>query len=408
MYVLKNIAQEDLLPLCDIHIQDMRIVLPNKSIIYVDGTEDNIRLEKLLGREFSTIFLDEVSQTSYQTYTILQTRLSQKNELKKLLLLTENPPHMGHWTHKVFFEGINPTTKLPISLDDKVAIKMNPVDNVENIGAGYIESLENNLDTNSKERFLYGNFVDVVENAVYGEELQRAKKEERIRDRISVQEGYDIKAVFDIGMADSTAIWTIQYVQDKIFFLDYYENQNESLEHYIKYLSTNGYKYSQLILPHDARNKWWGNGNTIYGMAYNAAKKNNWLLKVLPQASLIDGINAAKGMWRRCYFNKSKCEKGLEALRNYKYDFNESLNVSNPTPIHDWASHGCDAFRYACLSYTYSQKKVPKVPQDPTKFYVEEAVDKPCGYNATLHPEVDRWFGEFKESLLDKLKEELN
>jgi hypothetical protein len=62
--------------------------------------------------------------------------------------------------------------------------------------------------------------------------LLKAEKEDRIKE-IKEAEGYPIVAVFDIGISDATAIWTVQYAEDKILFLDYYENTNEALPHYI-------------------------------------------------------------------------------------------------------------------------------------------------------------------------------
>lgn len=385
-FVLKNIGDEDLTPHCDIKEKDMKIKLPNGSVIFIGGTEDKERLEKLLGRTFSTIFIDEASQCSYSVYDLLWTRLREKNVLKKLFLLSENPPHTGHWTYKIFFEGIHPISKLPIPIHNKLAMKMNPHDNLDNIAPGYIQSLKDRLDASSQERFIYGNFTDIVQDAIYGEEILKAKAEGRISDDIKEQDGYPLQASFDIGL-DTTAIWTFQCTEDrKIYFLDYFSDFNQPFTYYLDYLKKSGYRYSQLLFPHDVKKKFYGDLNSIYSMAHKEAQKNHWSLRVLPQMPIADGISIVKSFLNHSYINKSKCAKGLECLRNYKYDYNEILNISKPAPLHDWSSHGADSFRYACVGYVKTPKKIALPTRDISKLYVDDLFEKYKGTSVTLHP----------------------
>ena len=74
---------------------------------------------------------------------------------------------------------------------------------------------------------------------------------------------------------------------------------------------------------------------------------------------LEDGINAARLTFPRCYFDETKCAAGLEALQNYRWDFNERLDEFKPTPVHDWASHAADAFRYLCSGIKQTAKVQP-------------------------------------------------
>jgi phage terminase large subunit len=52
----------------------------------------------------------------------------------------------------------------------------------------------------------------------------------------------------------------------------------------------------------------------------------------------------------RCWFDETKTARGLECLQNYRRDLNEKLGEFRPTPVHDWASHGADAFRYLAVA----------------------------------------------------------
>jgi phage terminase large subunit len=37
-------------------------------------------------------------------------------------------------------------------------------------------------------------------------------------------------------------------------------------------------------------------------------------------------------------------------LQNYRKDFNTRIDEFKETPVHDWASHAADAFRYLAIS----------------------------------------------------------
>jgi hypothetical protein len=71
--------------------------------------------------------------------------------------------------------------------------------------------------------------------------------------------------------------------------------------------------------------------------------------EVVKGMRLEDGINAARMLLPTCYFDADKCKAGIEALQNYRWDFNQRLDEFKSSPVHDWASHGADAFRYLAL-----------------------------------------------------------
>ena len=57
---------------------------------------------------------------------------------------------------------------------------------------------------------------------------------------------------------------------------------------------------------------------------------------------------------------------GIEALMHYRRDYNSRLNEFKPTPVHDWASHGADAFRYLALRHqTPEPERRPSEPYRP-------------------------------------------
>jgi hypothetical protein len=62
-----------------------------------------------------------------------------------------------------------------------------------------------------------------------------------------------------------------------------------------------------------------------------------------------DGVNAARLLLPRCWFDRDACAQGLAALRHYRRDYDERLRAYRSRPVHDWSSHGADAFRYLAV-----------------------------------------------------------
>ena len=73
--------------------------------------------------------------------------------------------------------------------------------------------------------------------------------------------------------------------------------------------------------------------------------------RVVPQHALQDGINAARITIPLVRFDAARCARGIDALKSYQAEWNEKLRTFKKTPLHDWASHGADAFRYLAMSW---------------------------------------------------------
>ena len=135
----------------------------NGSEIWIDGLDDKDRVDKILGREYATIYFNEMSQMGYSTITTVLTRLAQKVKgLKNKAYFDCNPPSKHHWSYKQFIEGNDPETGEKLSNADKYAyLRMNPGDNINNLPEDYIEMLEH-LPEDKKRRFLLGEYGDSV------------------------------------------------------------------------------------------------------------------------------------------------------------------------------------------------------------------------------------------------------
>lgn len=153
---------------------------PNGSQIWFTGLDDKERTEKILGNEYVTIFLNECSQLSYHTRSILLTRLAQMcqyerdgqiHEMRLKMYHDQNPPPKGHWTHKLFIEKKEPEERIALKDPENYAhLLMNPVDNKENLPEAYIKILDQ-LPKRKRDRFYLGKFADETENALWNDKI---------------------------------------------------------------------------------------------------------------------------------------------------------------------------------------------------------------------------------------------
>jgi phage terminase large subunit-like protein len=154
---------------------DWYFEFPNKSEIWIGGLDDKERTEKILGHEFATIYLNECSQISYSARNMAVTRLAQncthdvggKNvPLRRKMLYDCNPSSQAHWSYQIFIKHRDPDTKQPVDPSDYASMVMNPVDNTDNLPAGYIDSLAS-LPGRLRVRFLDGQYAPVAEGALW-------------------------------------------------------------------------------------------------------------------------------------------------------------------------------------------------------------------------------------------------
>ena len=148
---------------------ESRFSFPNGSEIWLVGLDEAGRAEKILGREFTTLYFNECSELEYRSVQTALTRLAQKTpDLINKALFDCNPPGRSHWSYRVFMEKIDPVdrTALP-NPDDYAALRINPADNAENLPPGYIENVLGSLSRRQRERFLEGRWLDDVEGALW-------------------------------------------------------------------------------------------------------------------------------------------------------------------------------------------------------------------------------------------------
>jgi phage terminase large subunit len=149
---------------------------------------------------------------------------------------------------------------------------------------------------------------------------------------------------WDLGVGDSTAIWVCQVAGQERRLIDFYENHGVGLDSYVKWIRDSGYTQAEHILPHDVEVRELGSGKS----RKEALQDLGLSITVCPRVSVDDGIQAVRRLLPNCYFHP-KTKQGLDALRNYRREYDERRNVFYDKPLHDWSSHAADAFRYLAV-----------------------------------------------------------
>src|SRR5215469_15149750 len=191
----------------------------------------------------------------------------------------------------------------------------------------------------------YCSFEAANDGSYYGKLLEQAEQAGRVT-RVPWQPELKVDTWWDLGIGDSTAIWFAQRAGLEQHLIDYYECNGEGLAHYARVLQERGYVYGAHWAPHDIEARELGTGKS----RLEVAKGLGLTFRVAPRLTVEDGIEAVRNLLPRAWFDAERCRQGLRALKSYHRDFNERRQAYLPHPVHDWASHGSDAFRTGAVT----------------------------------------------------------
>lgn len=215
-----------------------------------------------------------------------------------------------------------------------------------------------------------------IMGAYYGRDIAEAERTGHIC-HIPIEPGLPVYTAWDLGIGDSTAIWMFQCVGSELRFVDYYENHGQSLAHYAAELSARRIHAEKDFVPHDARVRELGTGRsrleTLVGL--------NLHPELVPAHKIMDGINAARVSFPNIWFDAGRCADGIEALRQYRTEYDEKTRAFKDTPKHDWTSH---CFTGDTLILTrHGMREISNLP-------LFGEILTPCGWKQYRNPRITR------------------
>jgi phage terminase large subunit len=220
-----------------------------------------------------------------------------------------------------------------------------------------------------------GHCKAAVEGAIFAAEMEKASQrtEEYPESRITnvpYDKSKPVDIFYDLGRADKTAMWWVQQIGYEFRILRYYENNGQHFSHYIKIAKELPYAYGRQYLPHDAENEHVSAEKTIKMQVIDAFGPNSYVkIERIPKKAL--AIDAARGIFDRCVFDKTLCADGITCLRKYAYKVDLETGKVSREPDHDtpW-SHGADAFMAIGQSMLPVKKKQEERKHKPLPRYM--------------------------------------
>ena len=235
-------------------------------------------------------------------------------------------------------------------LEDKFGIKLNARQK-----AWYVKKAQDQGDDMKREFPSTPDeaFEASIEGAYYQKQMQQVRKNGQITN-IPYDPRLPVYTFWDLGRNDSTAIWFMQYFNSQYRFIRYYENSGENIQFYINYLRTLNYTYGTVYMPHDAE-------VVDLTQADNKSRRqivveSGLPVEIVPRTpDKLEAIQAVRDVLPLCWFDEEHCDQGIKCLDHFRKMWDDKLGAYKDRPLHDWASHGNDAFEQMARGFTVYQ-----------------------------------------------------
>jgi phage terminase large subunit len=206
--------------------------------------------------------------------------------------------------------------------------------------------------------------------AILARSIGLAEKDGRVSDDVEFDTfGAPLEISADLGRRDTATWWFWQPKIGGYSIVDHDAGWGIDAEEWCYRLREKIDQYAlqgrktplgKIWLPHDARAKTFAAKRSAVEIFMDFFGYDH--VAITPNSRISDRVNAARVLVSRCEFHETKCEKGLDGLRGWSYEYNEETKIFSSDPVHDWASHEGDGFSYGCL---IMQQVAPPPPPPP-------------------------------------------
>jgi len=290
--------------------------------------------QALRGMYWDGVILDEYAQISPQVWSeIVRPALSDRNGWA---IFTGTPMGRNHFAKVLQDAQGDPLWYTVVHKASQTGI----------IAPEELEAAHRAMGDDRYEQEYECSFDAAIQGTYYSEIIRRLEKEGQITG-VSYEPKLETFTAWDLGIDDSTAIWWMQNVGREVRIIDYYEGSGVGLDHYVKVIRDKPYVYGGHFLPHDAEVRELGTGQSRMETLASLGLRN---VTVVKRQSVEDGIQAVRNYLPRCWIDATKCARGIEALKQYRKEWDDKTQTFRQRPLHDWTSHASDAFRYLSLA----------------------------------------------------------
>ncbi len=184
-----------------------------------------------------------------------------------------------------------------------------------------------------------------IKGAYYGKLLEDAIKDQRVG-RVPYDPAMPVYDVWDLGKGPRMSVGMFQRFGRSVQMIDYHQGiESDGLPQVIAELKRRPYVWGKHFAPHDIRATDIGTGKT----RLETAKALGWPFEIVPEMGIDDGINAGRLLFPRLWIDERRCQAFLDAIGEYKQEWDERRGMFRDVPYHNWASHPADMYRYAAV-----------------------------------------------------------
>lgn len=210
-------------------------------------------------------------------------------------------------------------------------------------------------------------FSAALIGAYYGKEMEQAERDGRITS-VPYEPSVLVDTSWDLGINDTTAIWFFQQVGREIRAIDYIEDAGRGLQYYAELLRKRGYSYGDHYMPHDVEARDLSTGRSRQETFRELGVSP---IRIVPRMSFEDWINSSRLLIPKVWFDAKRCERGINALKSYERKWDAKNQIYQSAPLHNWASHGADAWRHYAVGFRdpIQRSRVQNLPRQSDSRY---------------------------------------
>ena len=235
----------------------------------------------------------------------------------------------------------------------------------------------------------YCSFDAAILGSIYGEWIERAESEGRIRPSL-FDPDLQVYTAWDLGYGDATAVWFYQLANNEVRFIDYWQDTQRDAQQCCEALYGRSINVSQLNPDTSAVTKWTFGGENEYkhrqayryerhhqphDAAYKlqSARGRSFAQQcyefgvkavVIQPTNQETAIQATRKLFPQYWFDSERCKEGLNVLKNYQFEYDEDHKIFRKAPLHNWASHGSKALEIVGRSNVNDVKQL-EAPEKP-------------------------------------------
>ena len=193
----------------------------------------------------------------------------------------------------------------------------------------------------------YNSFEAAIKGAYYMQEIAEARNHGRIMP-VPYDKELAVHTVTDLGVGRQLACGFYQASGPFVRMIDSWtgtDDGKEGIPELIKMFNAKPYLYGKHFAPHDIKATDIGTGKTRWEIASELGVD----FEEIPMIPVIEGIKSGQLFWSKLYIDDKKCEFFIDAISQYRSEWNEDKQMFGDKPNHDWTSHYADVHRYASI-----------------------------------------------------------